>query len=620
MGEQQISIAPEAHNKARFIGHLLKDIQALQLMLDTGMVEDDVVRIGAEQEFCITNDQWRPAQNAETLLEQINDPHFTTELAKFNLEINLDPQLFEGAALSDMENQLLEMLQKAADAASKSDSKIVLTGILPTIGKPQLKDDYLTDRPRYEILNQTLRNLKGAPFHLHLKGVDELNIEHQSVLFEACNTSFQLHLQIAPDDFISSYNWAQAISGPVLSVCTNSPVLLGRELWKETRIALFRQSIDIRNTTTALRDEDPRVSFGSEWAKGTVVDIFKDTIARHKVILDTPIKEDSLEMVKNREVPKLAALSLHNGTIYPWNRACFGNSGNGKAHLRIENRYIPSGPSVKDEMANLALWTGIMMGRPEKFDDMAAVMDFAEAKGNFVKAARYGKDALLVWEGQHVKAERLMLEVFLPMAYDGLRRAGLQNREIEAYLRVIRERIGGQTGSSWMIRNYRKLKNHYTPDTALRLLTKAMHQKQQINTPVDQWSDVALSEVLQTAATKIGHIMTTKLFTVREDDLVALPLQIMQWKDIHHVPVIDDFGKLKGLLTWTHLQQYKEETEKELTTVADLMVHDVYTAKPSDKITDALELMKQHMVGCLPVVQKGVVVGIITIKDLQAFL
>ena len=620
MGEQQISIAPTAYNKARFIGHLLKDIKALQLMIEKGMVEDDIVRIGAEQEFCLTNDQWRPAQNAETLLEQIDDPHFTTELAKYNLEINLDPQLFTGAALSDMENQLLELLEKATSVAEKADSKIVLTGILPTIGKPQLKEDYLTDRPRYEILNETLRNLKGAPFHLHLKGVDELNIEHQSVLFEACNTSFQLHLQIAPDDFVSSYNWAQAISGPILSVCTNSPVLLGRELWKETRIALFRQSIDIRNTSTALRDEDPRVSFGCEWAKGSVVDIFKDSIARHKVILDQPIEEDSLEMVQNGQVPKLAALSLHNGTIYPWNRACFGNSGNGKAHLRIENRYIPSGPSVKDEMANLALWTGIMMGRPEKFNDMAAVMDFEEAKANFVKAARYGKDALLVWEGQHIKAERLMLDVFLPMAYDGLRRAGLQNREIEAYLGVIRERIGGQTGSSWMIRNYRKLKKHYTPDTALRLLTKAMHQKQQINTPVDQWSDVALSEVLQTAATKVGHIMTTKLFTVREDDLVALPLQIMQWKDIHHVPVINDSGQLKGLLTWTHLQNYQEETQKELATVADLMVQDVYTAKPSDKIADALQLMKQHMVGCLPVVQKGVVVGIITIKDLQAFL
>ena len=114
--------------------------------------------------------------------------------------------------------------------------------------------------------------------------------------------------------------------------------------------------------------------------------------------------------------------------------------------------------------------------------------------------------------------------------------------------------------------------------------------------------------------------MTTKLFTVREDDLVALPLQIMQWKDIHHVPVINDSGQLKGLLTWTHLQNYREETQKELATVADLMVQDVYTAKPSDKIADALQLMKQHMVGCLPVVQKGVVVGIITIKDLQAFL
>lgn len=620
MGEQQISLAKDTDNKARYIGKLLKDIEALKVMLETGLIEDDVVRIGAEQEFCLTNDQWRPAQNAEQLLEAINDEHFTTELAKYNLEINLDPQLFTENALSKMEDQLLELLAKAREVTDQANSKIVLTGILPTIGKPQLNEEYLTERPRYGLLNETLRALRGNPFHLHLKGVDELNIQHQSVLFEACNTSFQMHLQIAPDDFVPSFNWAQAISGPVLSICANSPILLGRELWEETRIALFRQSIDIRTTCGALKDDVPRVDFGTEWAKGSVVDIFKDSIAKHQVIIDTPIEEDSLEMAQNGVVPKLAALSLHNGTIYPWNRACYGRSGNGKAHLRIENRYIPSGPSVRDEMANLALWTGIMLGRPAKFDDMPAVMDFADAKANFIKAARYGKDALLVWEGKHIKAERLMMDYFLPMAYDGLRRTGLQNREIEQYLRVIKERISGETGSSWMIRNYRKLKKHYTPDTALRLLTKAMHQKQAYNTPVDQWSDVAQSEMLQVGATKVGHIMSTRLFSTREDELVALPLKIMEWKDIHHVPVIDDTGKLKGLLTWTHLAQFEEAVSEESTTVKELMVHRVHTAKPSDLINDALSLMKEHMIGCLPVVQEDVVVGIITIKDLKEFL
>ena len=296
-----------------------------------------------------------------------------------------------------------------------------------------------------------------------------------------------LHLQIDPDDFISSFNWSQAIAGPILSICCNSPLLLGRELWDETRIALFRQSIDTRNISEALKDQSPRVAFGDNWAKGTAADIYKENISKFKIILSRELDENSLEVLAEGKTPKLRALNLHSGTIYPWNRACYG-VGNGKAHLRIENRYIPSGPSVLDEMANFAFWVGVMRGRPKKFDDMASVMDFREAKSNFVKAARSGRSAVMCWEGKQYSAKKLIKKVFLPMAYDGLRSEGIAEADIKRLLTVIEKRLKGNTGSTWMISNYRRLNNSMKKDKALRLITKSIYLNQQKGIPVHQLS------------------------------------------------------------------------------------------------------------------------------------
>lgn len=393
MGDQHVAkLDPKGY--AHFIRHLLDDVSAFKKMLDQGMIEDDIIRIGAEQELGLVNEKWRSTKKANEILASVQDERFTTELAQFNIEINLDPVELNADCLKQMEEQLIMQLQKANEAAKSFKSRIVLTGILPTITQKELRYEYISPNPRYGALNDIMRELRGDGFHLHIRGIDELTLKHDSVLFEACNTSFQMHLQIRPGDFISSFNWAQAISAPVLAIATNSPLLLGRQLWSETRVALFRQSLDTRNISYALKDQLPRVHFGNKWASGDVVDIFKDTIANYKVLLSKEITAFSTTELAQGIVPKLRALNLHNGTVYPWNRACFGVGG-GKPHVRIENRYIPSGPTAIDEMANFAFWIGLMLGRPSRFDDMPAVMEFEEAHGNFVKVARLGKDAVL---------------------------------------------------------------------------------------------------------------------------------------------------------------------------------------------------------------------------------
>ncbi|WP_034261641.1 CBS domain-containing protein [Altibacter lentus] len=619
MGEHKVLSTLQHKDRAKFIGHLLNDIKALEQMLEKGLIEDDIVRIGSEQEFCLLTPHWRPSDRAEAILKAIDDPHFTTELARYNLEINLDPVRLTSNCFSLMESQLNELLQKASTTAKQYDTHVLLTGILPTISKNELEFYYMTPQPRYWALNDMMKELRGSDFQLYIKGVDDLSIHHDSVLFEACNTSFQMHLQIPPQDFISSYNWAQAISGPILGISTNSPLLLGRELWDETRIALFQQSIDTRFSSYALKDQQARVSFGTQWESGSIADIYKNDIAIHKVILSKDIEKDSLDILAEGGVPKLPALNLHNGTIYKWNRPCYGVGG-GKAHVRIENRYIASGPSTLDEMATFVFWVGLMIGRPSSFDHMPAVMDFRDAKSNFIKAARTGKHAVLQWMDKAYSVKDLILKELLPIAYSGLKKAGIDSADIERFLKIIEIRANGITGSQWMVQNFRKLRKTMKKDDALRILTKSMYEAQETGKTVNEWPQVNYRAGALSSAHLVGHIMSTQLFTVKENDLASLATSVMEWKNVHHVPVEGKSGALRGLLTWTHMEKHKKNEENDSTlTVADIMVKDVTTVRSDTPISEAIALMKEHEFGCLPVVKDNEMIGIITIKDVIPF-
>lgn len=618
MGEQRVKKQVNTEQRIAFMRHLLRDVQALEMMLEQKMFETGITRIGAEQECCIVTPTWRPAECAQELLEKVQDDHFTTELAKYNIEVNLDPMELTGNCFSLMENHLREMLDKGQQVARSLDSSLLLTGILPTISKHELEFDFMTPNPRYWALNEMIKRSRGTDFSLYIRGIDELSVQHDSVLFEACNTSFQLHLQVDPDDFVAAYNWSQAIAGPVLSVCCNSPLLLGRELWSETRIALFQQSIDTRSSSLALTDKQARVSFGSDWEFGSIADIYKNNIAEHEVLLARDIEQDALALLQQGKTPKLKALGLHNGTVYKWNRACYGVGG-GKAHTRIENRYIPAGPTVLDEMANFAFWIGLMLGRPDHIEDVANHMDFREAKGNFIKAARNGKHVVLDWFGNPYSAADLIVETLLPMAKKGLESQGIDQQDIDRLLKIIEDRAKGSTGADWQVRNFRKLKKHMKADDALVELTRFMEKNAASGEVVANWPDVELTSPSQKNASSVGHIMSTQMFTVKENDLAQMATEIMKWKDIHHVPVENDKKELIGLLTWTHVKRHFAGAFEDEALVSEVMTRSVTTVTSKTSIRDAIDLMKSNEFGCLPVVDGKQLIGIITIKDVIDF-
>ncbi|MCH2215647.1 MAG: CBS domain-containing protein [Flavobacteriales bacterium] len=619
MGDLDVYVVENKDQRKRFVSAILKDMKALEIMLEKGMFESGITRIGAEQEFCFVDKNLRPSLIGLEILEELNDEHFTTELAKFNLEANLDPLVFEGDALSKMESDLRALLERADEKARAKGSSVLLTGILPTLLKDDLEFKNITPFERYRALNDAMIKQRGGDFEFHIKATDELITKHNTMLFEACNTSFQIHLQINPEDFVDKYNWAQAIAGPVLAASTNSPLLFGKRLWDETRIAVFEQTVDLKNQQNPDREQKSRVDFGTDWLQESVTEIFKYDVAYYKLLLGSEIHEDAMEQLREGKAPKLRALSLHNGTIYKWNRPCYGVT-NGKPHLRIENRYIPAGPTILDEMANTAFWLGLMQGMPDDISEISEQLDFDRAKLNFHNAAQMGLAAQFKWtDGKVHTAESLLLDKLIPMSRKGLELMKINPEDISRYLDVIEERVKKhQTGSIWLVQSFNKLKKESNRDETVLAITAGMLKRQYSGSPVHTWDYPSKSESgsWQAKYKHVHQVMNKELYTVQEDDLVELVSNLMNWRKIHHVPVENEEGEVVGIISAGDIiKYYCQQSEEDHITVNDIMLKNPITVTGDTLVTEALKLMRKNNLGCLPVIKNKKLVGILTELD-----
>ena len=621
MGAEKVAIIKDKDLRLKATDHLLRDLKALEIMLKRGMFETDVQRIGAEQEISIVGNDWKPAPILMKILEKVNDDRFTTEFAQFNMEINLDPIIFTGDCFSQLERNIWRLLVKGEKTALLFDAHLLLVGIVPTIHRSDIDLKNITPLPRYRNLIEALHELRGDSFEFRINGKDTWISQAEDSFFESSNTSFQVHYQLNPADFASSYNWALAITAPLLAGATNSPLLMGKRLWRETRIALFQQSTDVRSTSDHYRVRAPRVGFGTSWVKNSVLDLYRDDATRHKLLMASTLEEDAVKVLEEGGIPKLHGLSVHNGTVYNWNRACYGIT-EGKPHLRIENRVLPSGPTIIDEVANAAFWLGMMKGMPPEYANISQHMDFDVARRNFRMAARLGLGSNFYWVGseKQIPAAELILKEMLPIAREGLQKANVDKGDIDRLLEIIEERVKtGKTGSQWILDAYEKLGKQGSNDEALVALTAGMSKRQQEGSPVHTWDLPAKDEAgnWKNRYWTIEQIMKTDLFTVTEDDPVQLVANMMYWRNIRHVPVENNRGELTGLVTCKLVMLYYSNTHKDgmKTPVREIMETKLITVSPQTKTLDALELLKNNDIGCLLVIHGAKLAGLVTERD-----
>ncbi len=622
MGEHQVETETNEREARAFMRALLNDLAALERMLEGGQVESGVRRIGAEQEMFLVDRHLRPAFVAEEILKRAADPRLTTEIARFNLEANLTPRLLEGDCLRRMQAEAEEVVGRVRETARASGADVLLAGILPTLRRGDLELSSMVDCPRYRQLNGAVMRMRGGSINVHIKGLEEVNVASDNIMLLSSNTSFQVHLQAGPEEFVPLYNMAQAVTAPVLAAAVNSPVWLGNRLWQETRLALFQHSADARSSSQVARQFPTRVGFGDAWLRRSVVELFREDIARFRVIFTNGAEENPLEALAAGRVPKLKALTLHNGSVWWWNRPCYGVH-EGRAHLRIENRVLPAGPTVLDEVANAAFFTGLMQSLPGVLGEIDKLMPFDDAKANFLAAARHGLGAQLTWVGgQTYSAADLILEHLLPLAREGLKASKIDGADIDLYLGTVEGRVrSGQTGAQWALRSLAALGNEGPRDRRMRALAAGMHERQQTGEPVHRWlllegeGPVDWSESYRT----VGQFMSTDLFTVRPDDLVDLAASVMDWRHVRHVPVEDEEGRLVGLVTHRDILRLLvrglTRKEGEPVLVSEIMKSAPLWVSPSTPTLEAVELMRTNGVGCLPVVEEGLLVGIVTAKD-----
>ncbi len=451
MGQEieKCSFAPEDFD--RFRARLDADLEELARVLSDPGFGAGPRSLGAELEVHLVDRTLAPAAVNIEVLRAANDPRVALELNRYNLELNAPPFLLEGRPFAALARELDDGIAVLRRAAGSFGADVAVVGILPTLGERDVGPHAMTDQNRYRALSAGLRALRGSPFAVRIEGRESLQVRSDDVTLEGANTSMQVHLRATPAEFAKIYNAAQLATAPALAACCNSPFLLGKRLWDETRIALFQNAVDER----ALGSESyrpSRVSFGHGWVRGAL-DGFRESVALHAPLLPV-VGAHGLHASAAPGAPPLDALRIHHGTVWTWNRAIYDPAGDG--HLRVELRSLPAGPTVVDMCANAALLIGLTLGLAPDAEALVAALPFENASRNFYRAARYGLDAELVWPAPRApspvttRADELLLSL-IPVAERGLEEAGVELAEARRLLAIIRERVERrQTGTLWL--------------------------------------------------------------------------------------------------------------------------------------------------------------------------
>lgn len=623
MGEHRVHDTKDELRTRAYERALLDDIRALEVMLERGMIESDMQRVGVEQEMYIVNSHDYPAPISDRVLKHIADQRFSTELARFNLEANLDPSPIGGDFLRAMEANLKAVVLQADHAANAVGAFIVLTGILPTLQTEHVTLANLTPEVRYQCLNDTCMAARGDRFTLMIDGVDHFESSHDCAVVEGASTSFQFHLQVAPDAAGPLYNLAQLITAPLLAAAANSPVLFNRRVWHETRVALFERTFEYRSTPQLARDFPTRVGFGEAWVGDSVVEIYRENAMRHHVIMVRDPVEDPFDALADGLVPELSALTLHNGTVWRWNRPCYGIT-DGKPHLRIENRALPAGPTIVDQVANAALFYGLMNALEADAGKIPQLIAFEDARLNLFAAAQHGLAARFTWlDGQRMGAADLLLRELIPAAREGLSALQVPAEDSDYFLGIIEQRVSsGRTGARWLLDSLANVPEDKRA-VVCKQAVQIVHQNQTRSVPVHRWDLITLENGFEVAETikKVSDIMTTNLFTVRPEDLVDLATSMMEWRHVRHVPVETAAGELVGLLSTRellHLRSADAGQRDRPIPVAEIMQHNPVIVSPDLPLHQAFARILENDAGCLLVVAAGQLLGIVTERDLLA--
>ena len=491
MGDEVSGSVYTREERRRYREKVRQCLDVFEQMLAESSFDVDQQLTGLEIEMHLVDAQFGPAMVNAAVLESIADPDYQTEIGQFNIELNVDPRPLAGDAVLVLEQQLRASLNAAEAKAQLVGGHMLMIGILPTVLPEHFQTEWMSANARYAALNEAIFHARGEDLLIDIaddNSGERVTAYADTIAPESACTSVQLHLQVSPSDFASSWNAAQALLGPQLAMGANSPYLFGRQLWAETRTELFLQATDTRAVELKNQGVRPRVFFGERWIT-SIFDLFEENVRYFPALLPEVSDEDPVAVLLAGGAPRLQELRLHNGTIYRWNRRIYDII-DGRPHLRVENRVLPSGPTVLDVLSNAAFYYGLMSVLTTDDRPVWTKMSFATAEANFTQCAQRGMAASVYWPGfGELPAEELVLRHLLPLAHEGLEQWGVSRSARERYLGVIEGRCKtGVNGAQWQVAAVESFerRGHDRPSAIremLQLYTQGMHS----NEPVHTW-------------------------------------------------------------------------------------------------------------------------------------
>ena len=470
---------------------LMENLSRLEQLLATPGFGTGAGSLGAELEMYIVDSAGRPLHINQELHAAAGDPQLTLELNRYNLEYNLSPQPLTATPFAATEAEIISKLSQLNEVAARYGGRIATIGILPTLSQADFGAACITDRKRYHALVNRLLARRGGPFKIDIHGEDPLQLEMSDITLEGANTSFQVHYRISPDCYAETFNAFQLMTPLALAIGANSPTLFGHNLWHETRIPLFKQSIDTRREDHYVCREAARVSYGQGWVRQGALELFAEVANIYSPILPICAPPSCQPGSPDDAPPALAELRLHQSTVWLWNRPVYDDANGG--HLRVEMRALPAGPTAIDMVANAAFLIGLAEGIRPQLEELLAAIPFRVAESNFYRAAQHGLDAQLVWPhkgrlGHREQPVCTLIEQLLPVAFDGLSAIGIDSTEASHYLGVIEQRLRQrQNGASWQRAKLASLRQTMPLDRALTELLEVFMQHSKDNLPISEW-------------------------------------------------------------------------------------------------------------------------------------
>ncbi|WP_405918878.1 glutamate--cysteine ligase [Streptomyces longwoodensis] len=489
MGRDVPALVFTREDRRRYRIKMQECLDAFAQMLREARFDAARPQVGLEIELNLVDDRGEPAMRNVDVLEAIADPAWSAELGRFNLEINVPPRRLVAGGPDAWESEIRAALNHADDRARSVGSHLIMIGILPTLRQQDVGEGALSENARYRLLNDQVFAARGEDLLIEVDGEDRLRTYADTITPEAACTSTQFHLQVSPQEFAPYWNAAQAIAGVQVALAANAPFLFGKELWHETRIPLFEQATDTRPQEIKVQGVRPRVWFGERWIN-SVFDLFEENVRYFPALLPLCDDQNPGETLERGDVPELSELTLHNGTIYRWNRPVYAIA-HDKPHVRVENRVLPAGPTVADTLANGAFYYGLTRALVEEDRPVWSRMSFSAAEDNLHAAARHGIDARLYWPGTgEVPANELVLRRLLPLAHQGLERSGMDEAWREPLLGIIEQRcVTARNGAVWQKEMVHHIESraHCGRHEALRRMTEQYIAYMHLNAPVHTW-------------------------------------------------------------------------------------------------------------------------------------